>query len=115
MPKPSDISDPAYRQAMEQANALLNDGKYLEVVRACADLFLGLLKSRPQLLEGMGMMRPAMMWPRLGVRLVVGEDREPRMEWDRERFSFAEAITYYEFTLEQLIRATRPEETAPAG
>ncbi len=108
MPKPDEIADPTYRMEMADANAALNDGRYLDAVRKCADAFLSLLQSRPDLVAAGAGVRPGMIWPRLGVRLAFDEGRPPRMEWDKERFSFAEAITYYEFTLEQLIRITNP-------
>jgi hypothetical protein len=107
MPQPDEIADPTYRQEMEDANAALNDGRYLEAVRRCADAYLSMLQTRP-IAADEAEMTAAARWPRLGVRLVLDNPRMPSMVWDRERFSFAEAITYYEFTLEQLIRLTAP-------
>lgn len=107
MSRPEQIKDPTYRVAMEEANEALRDGRYLEVVRKCADSYLSLLLSRPDLFQAGSGMRPATAWPRLGVNLTIDDQRGPDMVWDRDHFFLAEAMTYYEFTLEQLIRASR--------
>ena len=75
MPTPAEIADPRLRQMLEKAHKDLNGGEYSQVVRLCADAYLEVLKRRPELLQGMGMMRPAMMWPRLGTTLVI-QDRK---------------------------------------
>jgi hypothetical protein len=108
MARPEEINDPTYRVAMEEARDSLNQGRYLDVVQKCADSYLSLLFSRPEILVGLPGMRPAFAWPRLGVRLEMKEGVGPEMVWEREKVVLSEAITYYEFTLEQLIRATTP-------
>lgn len=51
-------------------------------------------------------------WPSQGgIRLVVDEDRRPSLVYEKDRFSFSEAATYFEFLLEQLVQAQR--EPAP--
>jgi hypothetical protein len=53
----------------------------------------------------MGRMR-VMMFPRLGARLEAGagEGAQPTLVWDRETFAFSEAVTYFEFAVDQLVR-----------
>jgi hypothetical protein len=91
---------------MEEAHAALLGGRYLETVRKCADSYLSLLQSRPEVMEPGSGIRPG-AWPRLGVRLTLDERGSPDMVWERDRFALSEAITYFEFTLDQLIIATR--------
>ena len=52
----------------------------------------------------MGRMR-VMMFPRPGARLDPAEGRPlPTPSWDRETFAFSEAVTYFEFAVDQLVR-----------
>ncbi len=111
MTKPSDISDPAYRGAMETADRLLDDGNYLETVRKCADTYVDLIQRRPDILRPDTPRRPS-VWPGLGVKLEVEAGSRPNLVWERERFTMSEAATYLEFTLDQILRAQRTE--APA-
>jgi hypothetical protein len=43
-------------------------------------------------------------FPRLGANLHLAEGEPPRIEYQRERFSLSEAITYYEYTLGAAVR-----------
>ena len=45
-----------------------------------------------------------MMFPRLGARLQREEGEQPTLVWDRETFGFAEAATYFEFAVDNLVR-----------
>lgn len=111
MTKSSDISDPAYRSAVEAADRLLDEGKYLEAVRTCADTFVDLVQKRPDILKPDRPTRPS-VWPQLGVKLEV-EGGTPRLVWERERFTMSEAATFLEFTMDQLARAERTPAPAP--
>ncbi len=51
----------------------------------------------------MGRMR-IMMFPRLGARLEREEGKPPTVVWDREVFAFSEAVTYFEFAVDNLVR-----------
>jgi hypothetical protein len=98
------ITDDKLRQSLATAHASLRAGDYADVVQRCADAYLELLRRKPELLEGMmGRMR-IMMFPRLGARLEPQEAGLPKLEWDRERFAFSEAVTYFEFAVDQLVR-----------
>ena len=89
---------------MAAANAALRSGDYLDVVRRAADAYLELLRRKPEMLEGMmGRMR-VMMFPRLGAKLEREEEGKfPTVKWDRETFGFSEAVTSFEFAVDQLV------------
>jgi len=99
------IQDETLRESLTAAHASLRSGDYPEVVRRCAAAYLDLLRRKPELLEGiMGRMR-VMMFPRLGARLDPVEGQPlPSLTWDRETFAFSEAVTYFEFAVDQLVR-----------
>ena len=98
------IKDDQLRESLASAHASLGKGDYLDVVRRAADAYLELLRRKPDLLEGMeGRMR-VMMFPRLGAKLEREEGQEPAVVWDRETFGFAEAVTYFEFAVDSLVR-----------
>ena len=98
------ITDAGLRQSLAAAHASLRSGDYPDVVRRCAAAYLELLRRKPELLDGMlGRMR-VMMFPRLGARLERAEGQQPTLHWDRETFAFSEAVTYFEFAVDQLVR-----------
>jgi hypothetical protein len=99
------IEDEALRGSLDAAHKSLRSGDYPDVVRRASDAYLELLRRKPDLLEGMmGRMR-VMMFPRLGARLEPGVDgAQPTLVWDRETFAFSEAVTYFEFAVDQLVR-----------
>jgi hypothetical protein len=98
------IQDAALRESLATAHKSLRSGDYKDVVQRCADAYLELLRRKPDLLEGMmGRMR-VMMFPRLGARLEREEGQAPALRWDRETFAFSEAVTYFEFAVDQLVR-----------
>ena len=105
MTKPSDITNPTYRAAMETADRHIDAGDYLEAVRSCTDAFVDLIAKRPDILKPDRPTRPS-VWPQLGVKLEV-EGGTPRLIWDRERFTMSEAATFLEFTMDQIVRAER--------
>ena len=98
------IKDEKLRESMATAHASLRSGDYLDVVRRAADVYLELLRRKPDLLEGMmGRMR-VMQFPRLGARLEREEGKQPEVQWDRETFGFSEAVMYFEFAVDSLVR-----------
>ena len=47
-------------------------------------------------------------WPATGsISVVVGPDRQPRVQYAKERVSLSEAAGYFEFLVEQLAAAQR--------
>ena len=132
MPSPSDITDPGLRQALEDADRMLNDGDYAAASRTCADAYLVLLERHPELIpantgviapgayqprpSGSGGENPlstfgnaratrAGFWPVTGsIQVLVDEDRKPRLHFSKDRFSFSEAAGYYEFVMNEVWR-----------
>jgi hypothetical protein len=56
------------------------------------------------MMQGAAQFRNVMFFPRLGAHLQVNNDGQPEVIWDREKFSFSEAVTYLEFTVDGLVR-----------
>lgn len=107
MARTQDLTDAEDRRSMEEAEQLLNEGRYREVVEKSTERYLQLVRRRPDILRPTAPLLFASMFPQLGVRLEGAEGEEPRLVWDKERFSMAEATTYFEFALDQLVRASR--------
>jgi hypothetical protein len=99
------INDEQLRSSLAAAHNSLRAGEYKDVVQRASDAYLELLRRKPELLEGLiGRMR-VMMFPRLGARLDPVEGQPlPALTWDRQTFGFAEAVTYFEFAVDQLVR-----------
>jgi len=99
------IQDEALRESLAAAHKELREGAYQSVVQRAADAYLELLRRKPELLAEGGI--PArmriMMFPRLGAHLEREEDNPPKLVWDRETFGFSEAVTYFEFAVDQLV------------
>jgi hypothetical protein len=124
MATPADITDPTFRAAMEEADRLLDAGDFTGVAKKCGETYVLLLEQRPDLLPApqtptpgapVGTFRSYLRaapptWPRTGgLNVVVGEDRKPRLVYDKERFSFSEAAGYYEFLMNQFWRLQNPD------
>ncbi len=99
------IQDETLRTSLAAAHSSLRAGEYIDVVRRAADAYLELLRRKPDLLDGLiGRMR-IMMFPRLGARLDPVEGQtQPALTWERETFGFSEAVTYFEFAVDALVR-----------
>jgi hypothetical protein len=98
------IKDGELRQSMEQAQTALRAGDYATVVRHSAAAYVELLRRQPELLQGQMALRSILFFPRLGVRLIQNQRGEPELIWDRDQFIFSEAITYFEFAADSLIK-----------
>ncbi len=98
------IQDQALRESMEQAKAALRSGDYTDVVRRCAEAYVDLLRRKPELLKGPIALRSVLFFPRLGVHLIQDSQGAPELVWDRDRFIFSEAVTYYEYAVDSLIK-----------
>lgn len=106
MPKPADVQDPELRERFTEAHRALREGDPTGAVHRCADAFLELAEKKPDVLQ----VPPGMRihpFPRLGAYLRLADGQPPAVEYDRERFSFSEAVTYYEYTLGAAVRAQR--------
>ena len=103
-PKLEKIQDEALRESLRAAHGSLLSGNYPDVIHRVAELYLELLRRKPELLEGpMGRFR-IFMFPRLGAHLELPEGSPPTVVYDRDKYSFSEAVTYFEFALDNLIR-----------
>src|SRR3990167_1390567 len=144
MARPSDIEDPIFRAALEEAERLIDEGDYTKASRKCAETYLLLLDQRPDLIPppgaglgfGFGFGGPggpgggsggssggaaglaagfgpgrAMrrgFWPHFGgIKALFDEDRKPSLSYEKDRFSLTEALTYFEFMVEQVVNAQR--------
>jgi hypothetical protein len=123
MTSTADIKDTTLRDRMVEIERWIDDGEYVKAARTCADVYLDLLARHPELLPPREL-RPGQaglqsgenpaaydqhrqirraFWPITGgIRVVVGDDGKPSLVFDKERFSLSEALTYFEFTLEQV-------------
>jgi len=114
MPRPSDIRNPHLRGLVESAFAAMRAGQGRAAVQTLADAFVSFLELHPSVMRETIAMRGrdvprVMRWPDLGARLVPDSVREgkPRIEIDRDRFSASEAMTYYQFVLEEILEFER--------
>ena len=141
MARPSDIEDPVFRAALEEAERLIDEGDYTKASRRCAETYLLLLDRRPDLIPppgvgfgfgfgfggpgggsggssggaaglaagfGPGRAMRRSFWPgQGGIRVIFDEDRKPSLSYEKDRFSLTEALTYFEFMVEQVVNAQR--------
>lgn len=98
------IADAEIRESLSQASASLKSGDYLDVVRRCSETYAELLRRKPELTQGAGMIRNVLFFPRLGAHLQLNSQNQPEIIYDRETFTFSEAVTYFEFTVDSLVK-----------
>ncbi|MBV9579840.1 MAG: hypothetical protein JO057_14720, partial [Chloroflexi bacterium] len=99
MPRTADIRDPAFRAALEKAEAQLDDGAYAQAAQTCVETYLELLARHPELLpadtpdlprsaagpNGVSSFDSARAirrkwWPVTGaITVVLGPDRTPQV------------------------------------
>jgi len=106
MAKVDKIQDEKLRESMRAAHASLRAGNHQDVVQRAGEAYMELLRRKPQLLEGEGFEKMMRIWmfPRLGAHLEVQDGRPTELVLDRDRFGFPEAVTYYEFAVDNLVR-----------
>ena len=125
----SDITDQPMREALAEAESALDDGDYVGCVRQCVAAYCRLIDLRPDMIVaprfvhaasppqsgppggaalggvGMGAPRP---WPSdHGVRFAMEEGQKPTLTFAKERFTLSEAATYFEYTLDMVLRSQR--------
>lgn len=110
MPTPKDINDAGLRAQVEGAFKAMRAGKGTDAVKSLADAYLHLLEMRPEMLEETVNMRNreiprVMRWPALGANMSLESVMAgtPQIEFVRERFSVSEAMTYYQFVLDEAL------------
>jgi hypothetical protein len=121
----SEVIDPLLREPLEEAESALDDGDYATSVRRCVAAYACLIERRPDMIiaprvpgsaaggagggglggVGQGAPRP---WPSdHGVRFALEDDGKPTLTVAKERFTLSEAATYFEYTLDMVVRAQR--------
>lgn len=104
MPKKTErINDVGLRNSLEEAQAALKSGDYKKVVDLSAAAYVELLRRKPEMMQGIAQFRNIGFFPRLGVHLNVTTDG-PELVYDRERFIFSEAVTYFEYAVDNLVK-----------
>ncbi|TMG02386.1 MAG: hypothetical protein E6I03_06260 [Chloroflexi bacterium] len=98
------IKDDALRDSLATAHVSLKSGNFPDVVHRSSDAYVEMLRRDPDLMKGPMGMRRILFYPRLGARLIQESDGSPAVIYDRETFSFSEAITYFEFAVDSLVR-----------
>ena len=98
------IQDATLKQSLTDAQGDLRAGNYAAVVHRASDAYVELLRRKPEMLKGPMGMRHIMFFPRLGAHLIMESDGSPSVIYDREKFTFAEAVTYWEFAVDLLAR-----------
>jgi hypothetical protein len=110
MAKPADIENPELRQTLEGAFAAMRAGRGVDAVRACADGYLRFLELHPEVKAETIPIRDRqipriMRWPAMGANMDLESARAgtPKIEFTRDKFSVSEAMTYYQFVLDEII------------
>ena len=98
------IKDDALRESLAAAQDSLRGGNFSDVVHRSSDAYVEMLRRDPELMKGPMGMRRILFYPRLGARLVQEQDGSPAVIYDRETFTFSEAITYFEFAVDNLVK-----------
>ncbi len=117
-----EVSDASLREALAEAEAALDAGDFVNSVRRSAAAYCQLIEQRPDMIiaprfgpgaappQGgggliMGGPRP---WPSdHGVHFNMEEGAKPSLTFAKERFTLSEAATYFEYTLDMVLRAQR--------
>ena len=131
MARISDVQDAAFREALEEVDNLIGDGNYTEAAKKAAATYLKIIEKRPDFIPappnpnaapqyttglpanrsrggggtgGLGRMG----WPNQGgIRVTFGPDKTPNVSYEKDRFSMSEAAYYFEFIMEEALRAQR--------
>jgi len=98
------IKDDELRLSLTDAQASLRSGNFSDVVHRSSDAYVEMLRRDPDLLKGRDGMLRVLFFPRLGARLIQEQDGAPTVIYDRDTFIFSEAITYFEFAVDNLIK-----------
>lgn len=98
------IKDDSIRASLTQAKASLQSGDYADVVHRASEAYVELLTRKPDMLQGPQALRNILFFPRLGAHLVQESDGSPKVIYDRDKFIFSEAVTYYEFAVDSVVK-----------
>jgi hypothetical protein len=109
MARPEQIQDERLRTLVNEARDAYRGGNATESVYKSVEALLSLMEQQPGFIQmqrapGAGL-RVGRIWPPLGVKVEMTEDQPPKAVYERDMFSSAEAITFYEFALDSLVAA----------
>ena len=109
MARVDDIRDDQLRGLVAEARAAYREGDATTSVHKSVEALLTLMEREPDLIQlerAPGTpARKGYVWPTLGVKVETGEGQPPRAVYEREQFSTAEAITFYEFAVDSVVAA----------
>jgi hypothetical protein len=130
----AEVTDARMREALARAESSLDDGEYPASVHHCVTAYTRLITLRPDMLIAPGLTRgPAPSaggggglggvgqgaprpWPSdHGVRLTLDDRATPNLRFTKDRFTLSEAATYFEYTLDMVLRAQRRPPPAASG
>jgi hypothetical protein len=117
MAKAADVQNPDLRAKLETAFAAMRAGKGAEAVRACADAYLAFIELHPEVKAETIAMRGRqvsrlMRWPALGANMTLESVRAgtPQIEFTRDRFAVSEAMTYYQYVLDEVLEFEKRDD-----
>jgi hypothetical protein len=129
----AEVSDASIRATLADAETALDDGDYAGSVQHSVAAYCRLIELRPDMiiaprfahsnappqlgqggpgggggaLGGVGLAGPR-PWPSdHGVRFAMEDGDKPCLTFAKERFTLSEAATYFEYTLDMVLRAQR--------
>ena len=109
MAKLEQIQDDKLRDLVNDARIAYRAGQSTESVHKSVEALLAVLQKEPGFfyLQLNPDIRPQThrIWPQLGVNVEQEEGQPPRVVYQRDQFSQAEAITFYEFALDTVVAA----------
>ena len=109
MAKIEQIQDDKIRALVDQARTDYRSGNSTESVHNSVEALLLLIQKKPDFIQMERTpntpIRMGRVWPPIGIKVETGENQSLRAVYGRDRFSKAEAITFYEFALESLVAA----------
>ena len=109
MAKVEQIQDAKLRALIDQARSDYRSGNSTESVHNSVEALLHLIQNKPDFIQMRRdpntPIRMGRVWPPFGVKVETGENQSPRAVYDRDQYSKAEAITFYEFALDSLVAA----------
>lgn len=109
MAKVEQIQDEKLRALIDQARTNYRSGNSTESVHNSVDALLLLIQKQPDFIQMQRIpntpIRLGRVWPPLGIKVEIGENKSPSAVYSRDQFSKAEAITFYEFALDSLVAA----------
>src|SRR5580704_5974187 len=109
MARPADIKNNELRGMLETAFSAMRAARGIDAVHACADAYLRYVQVFPEAMKETIPMRGReisrlLRWPALGANMKPDSVAAgaPEIEFLRERFSVSEAMTYYQFVLDEI-------------